>query len=86
MTQDVEQRCTCCDLLVSMCAKRRPPKGVVLPPANMFTRLLARSDFGVWFRAQYPGFCERCGTAFDVDDEIRADGSSGWEGRCCDER
>lgn len=39
---------------------------------------------GSWFPAQFPGECAGCGSDFDEDDDIRADGSGGWEGRCCE--
>lgn len=38
---------------------------------------------GPWFRAGYDGECDSCGADYDAGDEIRADGSGGWE--CCDE-
>lgn len=50
-----------------------------------FTALLDKSDKGPWVRATWPGDCSGCGDEFGEDDEIRADGSGGWEARCCDD-
>lgn len=37
-----------------------------------------------WFPARYDGNCESCGADFGEGEEIRADGSGGWEAReCC---
>ena len=40
---------------------------------------------GPWFIAAYEGCCSGCGEDIEPDDEIRADGHGGWEGRCCDD-
>lgn len=34
---------------------------------------------GPWFGAQFPGICEGCGRGFEEGDQIRSDGSGGWE-------
>lgn len=39
---------------------------------------------GPWFMAGYGGECDSCGADYDAGDEIRADGSGGWE--CCGEQ
>ena len=37
-----------------------------------------------WFPAKYDGNCESCGSDFGEGEDIRADGSGGWEAReCC---
>ncbi|HEX8005209.1 MAG TPA: hypothetical protein VF482_02135 [Trebonia sp.] len=38
---------------------------------------------GAWFMARYVGECSSCNAGFLPGDEIRADGSGGYEGRCC---
>lgn len=38
---------------------------------------------GPWFTASYPGECARCGDEFDEGEQIRADGSGGYE--CCED-
>lgn len=45
----------------------------------------AGSSPGPWVEAQYTGMCSGCGDEFYSGDEIRADGSGGWEGQCCDD-
>lgn len=41
---------------------------------------------GPWFPSRYDGNCETCGADFGEGEEIRADGSGGWEAReCCGE-
>lgn len=41
---------------------------------------------GPWFIAAFGGTCSGCGEDIEADDEIRADGSGGWERReCCGE-
>jgi hypothetical protein len=41
-------------------------------------------DPGPWFIAAFGGSCSGCGEDIEADDEIRADGSGGWERReCC---
>lgn len=39
-------------------------------------------ETAVWFPARYPGECSNCSGDFDEGDDIRADGSGGWE--CCE--
>lgn len=36
-----------------------------------------------YFEARYDGDCDTCGRHFDAGDEIRSDGSGGWEGKDC---
>lgn len=39
---------------------------------------------GPWFPSRYDGNCETCGADFGEGEEIRADGSGGWEAyECC---
>jgi hypothetical protein len=52
-----------------------------------FGALLAKSQQGKWFHADYDGDCDTCGEGFEQGDEIRADGFGGWQGRyCCGDR
>jgi hypothetical protein len=51
---------------------------VVTAPASL------PSERGPWFIAAYEGACDSCGEDIIPDDEIRADGHGGWEGRCCE--
>jgi hypothetical protein len=41
-------------------------------------------DSPPWTIAAYSGSCSGCGEEIEPDDEIRADGQGGWEGRCCE--
>lgn len=44
-------------------------------------------DKGPWLTAGFDGACSGCGGDIAAGaDEIRADGSGGWEGRCCGDR
>lgn len=51
-----------------------------------FAELLEERDKGPWIFASFTGGdCSGCGEDIIEDDEIRADGSGGWERReCCD--
>jgi hypothetical protein len=43
-------------------------------------------DRGPWFASRYDGDCDGCGADFGEGDDIRADGSGGWEAKdCCGE-
>lgn len=35
-------------------------------------------DYGPWFQAQFPGYCDGCGEPIEPGDQIRADGRGGW--------
>lgn len=42
---------------------------------------------GPWFPSRYDGSCDTCGADFGEGEEIRADGSGGWEAfECCGDR
>jgi hypothetical protein len=51
-----------------------------------FAELLEERNKGPWVFASFTGGdCSGCGEDIIEDDEIRADGSGGWERReCCD--
>lgn len=72
------ERCDLTDLLVDQCGCK-DHRGGQTPDEEA-----ARDRRpGPWFPARYPGTCTRCGGEFADNDDIRADGSGGWE--CCDE-
>lgn len=76
----VEPRCDMTDLLVSACgcrAHRGTPR-----PVDPFDT--ASEPPGPWVQAAWGGECDGCGQDYDEGDEIRADGSGGWEGKCCE--
>lgn len=83
-----EARCFTTELLVSQCGCRAhrgspPPAPASTDPFESAAGEGPRSGPGPWFPAQFPGECP-CGEEFDEGDDIRADGSGGWEGRCCE--
>lgn len=49
-----------------------------------FNVISGSSNAGPWFPARFEGECDGCFAPIDEGDEIRADGSGGWIGRCCD--
>lgn len=71
-------RCENTDLLVDQCGCRIH-RGGQTPDEE------AERDRqpGPWFPARYSGTCSRCGAGFEDNQDIRADGTGGWE--CCDE-
>jgi hypothetical protein len=42
------------------------------------------SNKGPWITARFDSECSGCDGALWEGDDIRADGSGGWEGRCCE--
>jgi hypothetical protein len=80
-----ETRCEKTDLYTSQCFHCRPAAAPTIESSRLteFGELLARSQMGKWFHANYDGTCSVCGEAFEEGDEIRADGSGGWQGRYC---
>lgn len=51
-----------------------------------WAKLLEDKDKGKWFEATFDGGeTSCCGADILAGDTIRADGSGGWEGECCDE-
>jgi len=83
----VEKRCVCCDLPEYSCGRKAELALVQprqTPPLNIgFADLLQRSVMGKWFVAEYRGDCDVCGEEYEPGEEIRADGSGGWQGRAC---
>jgi hypothetical protein len=73
-----DERCDLTDLLPSDCGCRLHRGGQT--PEEEAER---NRQPGPWFPARYPGTCTRCGVGFEDNQDIRADGSGGWE--CCDE-
>jgi hypothetical protein len=67
-----ETRCEKTDLYTSQCFHCRSAAAPTID-----------SQMGKWFHANYDGTCSVCGEAFEEGDEIRADGSGGWQGRYC---
>lgn len=80
-----EERCDKTDLLKSQCAHCRPAAAPNIESSSLtnFGELLAKSQQGRWFTANYDGDCSVCGEDFEQGDDIRADGSGGWQGRYC---
>lgn len=73
------------DLEPGNCADCRPWHGALPLPLATSGRPGSR-DPGPWFPAGYGGDCSGCGQDIEPGDEIRADGSGGWERRdCCGE-
>lgn len=89
-----EPRCPTTELLTSQCGCRAH-RGAALPrPANddpfesaadLESVQYPGSGPGPWFPAQFDGECSSCDGALWAGEDIRADGSGGWEGRCCGE-
>jgi hypothetical protein len=82
-----EDRCTCCDLPLYSCGRRATldvaqPR-TTAPLSIGFAALLAESQAGRWFLAEYPGDCAVCGDEFKRGEEIRATGTGEWQGRDC---
>lgn len=80
-----EEECAVTELPVSMCgcprhAKLRPVQSRF--PADPFESAEERAP---WVRASFDGECSGCDGAIWVGEDIRADGSGGWEGRCCED-
>lgn len=71
-------RCVKHDLEIGSCADCSPR------PGQAQATVAAVPDPGPWFIAAFGGSCSGCGEDIETDDEIRADGSGGWERReCC---
>jgi hypothetical protein len=73
-----EIRCSTTDLLVSQCGCR-VHRGVPAP-RDPFEEA---EEVAPWVPAQFDSECSGCDGALWVGDMIRADGSGGWEGKCC---
>lgn len=71
-------RCDLTELYVDECAHCRPPAD---PAADFLNG--PQTEMGPWFPAAHPGGCNQCGTRFEQDDQIRADGEGGWVAECC---
>lgn len=87
-----EARCLTTELLVSQCGCRahRGARPAPAPSTDPFESVASPApDFGYrpgpWFPAQFDGECSGCDGALWAGEDIRADGSGGWEGRCCGE-
>jgi hypothetical protein len=63
----------------------RPPAGVpaAAPPRLGRLRRAVADGPGPWFEAAYPGVCSRDGDEIEPGEDVRADGSGGWEHRYC---
>lgn len=85
MPMATEERCVQSDLPKSMCSHCRPASEPTIEESRItdFGALLAKSVQGKWFTANYSGDCSICGERFERGEEIRADGSGGWQGRDC---
>lgn len=75
-----EPYCTCCDVRVSCCGKKKEKEQ--LNEIRAYRKKLAKIG---WFRAAYPGICARCGTHFDAQTMIKDDrfGHRRYIGECC---
>ena len=69
-------RCDLTDLLVEQCGCSQHRGGHT--PEEEAER---DRQPGPWFPARYPGTCSRCGGTFADNQDIRADGTGGWECR-----
>lgn len=59
-----------------LCTPRRAPRS-----ADPFAVAVEK---GPWFPARFDSECSGCDGAIWEGEDIRADGSGGWEGRCCE--
>lgn len=85
-----EARCITTELLVSQCGCRahrgaRPAPAQSTDPFESATDSRPVDGPGPWFPARFDSECSGCDGALWVGEDIRADGSGGWEGRCCGE-
>jgi hypothetical protein len=71
----------------STCADCRPRTAASAPPRSrsQLRRRAALQDDGPgpWFEATFPGECSSGGCDIEPGDQIRADGSGGWECKEC---
>jgi hypothetical protein len=83
-----EKRCSLTELLERDCHHCRTPVAEAVPLVPVvphFAPNFHRADkSGPWFPAGYGGECSECGSHFEENDVIQADGSGGWRAReCC---
>lgn len=82
MSPDTQERCECCDNLPGQCGSAA--QAAQRASLELWRRWLCRHG---WFRSNYPGACNQCGTAFKPGAAIRSDGFTGRGGvyaaECC---
>lgn len=80
-----EEACRVTELPVNMCGCRIH-RGAPRPrPASADPFESVTEPKGPWVRASFDSECSGCDGALWVGEDIRADGSGGWEGRCCED-
>ncbi len=100
MTDNVTPlRCRITELLVDQCACRihrtrrfgsitpewAPPKApATVTPIRPDPFDTPGDAPAPWVPAAFQSECDECGSPIFEGDDIRADGSGGWEGRCCE--